>query len=36
MIFLEVIMRKETTKMNQTFSCKHKINESNTKVSTHF
>ena len=33
MIFLKVIVRKETSKINQTFSCKHNIKESNTKVS---
>ena len=36
MFLVEVIRRKQTSKINQTSSCKHKINESNTKVSTHY
>ena len=35
-IFLEIIRRKQTSKINQTYTSKHKINESNTKVSTHY
>ena len=35
-IFLKVIRRTQTSKINQNFSCNHKINESNRKVSTYF
>ena len=35
-IFLETIRGKQITKINQTFSGNHKINESNIKVSTHY
>ena len=33
-IFLEIIRRKQTSKINKNFCCKHKIHESNTKVFT--
>ena len=35
-IFLKIIRRKQTSKINRTSTCKHKINESNTKVSTYY
>ena len=34
--FFKVTRRKQASKINQTFTCKHKINESNGKVSTHY
>ena len=35
-IFLEIIRRKQASKISQTFSCKNEINESNTKVSKYY
>ena len=35
-IFLKSIRRKETSIINQSITCKHKINESNAKVSMHY
>ena len=35
-IFFKVIRRKQTSKISQFFTCKHKINESNAKVPTHY
>ena len=35
-ILLKVIRRKQTSKINQTSSCKHKINESNTELSAYY
>ena len=34
--FFEVIRRKQASKINQVSSCKHKSNESNVKVATHY
>ena len=34
--FFKVTRRKQASKINQTLTCKHKINESNGKVSTHY
>ena len=35
-IFFKIIRGKQTSKINQSFACKHKINESNAEVSTHY
>ena len=35
-IILKVIRRKQAGKINQSFICKHKINESNAEVATHY
>ena len=35
-IFIKIIRRKKNCKISQFFICKHKINKSNTKVSTHY
>ena len=34
--FFKVIGRKQTSKISKLFPCKHKINESNAKVPTHY
>ena len=34
--FFKVIRRKQTSKISQFFTCKHKINESNAKLPTHY
>ena len=35
-IFLKIMRRKQISKISQFFTCKHKINESNAKVPTHY
>ena len=35
-IFFKVMRRKQTSKISQFFTCKHKINEPNAKVPTHY
>ena len=35
-VFFKILKIKQTSKINQSFTCKHKINESNVKVSTHY
>ena len=35
-ILFKIIRRKQISKISQFFACKHKINESNAKIPTHY
>ena len=35
-IFFKIITRKQTSIINQSFTCQHKINKSSAKVCTHY
>ena len=35
-IFLKVIRKEQASNINQSFICKHEINESNAEVATHY